>query len=228
MRATITVVVAVALLSVTAPAWAHVGMEVADPRPGATTTYTVSVPNESDDATTDLIELQLPEGLAVTDVKPGRGGWTMAVEDGVLVIEGGQIPPGERREFRFTATSPRQAGELVFPAIQTYSDGEEVRWVGEEGSDNPAAVVVLAGEPVAPPPPSPEPTSEAPAPTATSEAGTPVPTAAASDAQASAATSPPARAEPDADSGLGTVPIVLLVLAALGVALSLVARNRRP
>lgn len=218
---------AAAIVLIATPAFAHVGMEVANPRPGATTSYTVSVPNESESATTDLIELQLPEGLEVTGFKPGRGGWTMTVEDGVLVIQGGQIEPGERRDFSFTAISPRQAGELVFPAIQTYSDGEEVRWVGEEGSDKPAAVVVLSGRPVAAPPPSPEPTNEAPSPAVTSAAPSPVPTAPASDVPPSAEASDPADDDPAADSGAATLPIVLIVLAALGVALTLVARNRR-
>lgn len=216
-----------AVLLLAAPAFAHVGVEVDNARPGATATYTVSVPNESETATTDRIEVQIPEGVQVQDVRPGRG-WTMRVDDGVLVIEGGTIDPGEERDFRFTATNPAEQGEVAFPAIQLYSDGEEVRWVGEEGSDKPAPTVVFEGRPVA---------SRAPA-TTPAAAPTPAPTEAASPEPATPAPTPAPASEtpgpteiaadqPVADPGLGTVPIVLVVLGLIGLGLVLVARRGR-
>ena len=37
---------------------------------------------------------------------------------------------------------PGKAGDtLTFKALQTYSNGEVVRWIGPEGSDNPAPTV---------------------------------------------------------------------------------------
>ena len=39
---------------------------------------------------------------------------------------------------------PGKAGDaLTFKAVQTYSAGEVVRWIGPEGSDNPAPKVTL-------------------------------------------------------------------------------------
>lgn len=225
-RASVVASVAVALLFVAAPAWAHVGIEIDDARPGATATYTVSVPNESDAATTDRIEIEIPAGVEVHDFRPGPG-WTMEVDDGVLVIQGGSIDPGEEREFRFTATNPMEQGEVAFPAIQTYSDGEEVRWVGEEGSDNPAPTVVYEGRPVATQAPE---TAPAPAPPtqAATQAASPAPTTpAATVAPASEAPTPTERAteEPAGDSGLPTVALALIFLALIGGGLVLVARR---
>ena len=227
-RAGVVASAAVALMLVPTLAWAHVGVEVDNARPGATAAYTVSVPNESETATTDRIEVQIPEGVQVQDFRPGRG-WTMRLDDDVLVIEGGAIDPGERRDFRFTATNPAEQGEVSFPAIQLYSDGEEVRWVGEEGSDRPAPTVVFEGRPVATQAPPPTPPAEAPTPAATAPAS-PAPTVqAASPTPESAGPAPTARAtdQPASDSGLGTVPIVLVVLGLLGLGLVLAARRGR-
>jgi uncharacterized protein YcnI len=58
---------------------------------------------------------------------------------------GGTIAPGEFDEFGFTAQVPDQVGAvLVFPAVQTYSDGAEVRWIGAADADEPAPRVTLA------------------------------------------------------------------------------------
>ena len=224
LRPLVVLVLAATLLLVAAPAWAHVGVEVDSARPGATAEYTVSVPNESDVATTDRVDIQLPEGLDVVETHAGGGGWTMTVEDGVLVIEGGRIPVGDRGEFRFTATNPPQPVELIFPTIQTYSDGEEVRWVGEEGSDNPAPRVVLRGEPVArgteaePPAPSPSPPPAAANPTAAPSAAVTV-----------AATPTASVTEPagDGDGGLNPLVVSLVALAGIIAAVVAVTRGRR-
>jgi uncharacterized protein len=57
---------------------------------------------------------------------------------------GGKIAPGEFDEFGFTGQVPDKEGEvLVFPAVQTYSDGKVVRWIGSEDADEPAPRVTL-------------------------------------------------------------------------------------
>ena len=39
---------------------------------------------------------------------------------------------------------PGKAGDkLTFKALQTYTGGEVVRWIGAEGSDNPAPIVTV-------------------------------------------------------------------------------------
>ena len=60
---------------------------------------------------------------------------------------GGEIKPGEFQEFGVSFQVPEDAAgsSLVFPAVQTYSSGEVVRWIGDESADEPApAVAVLA------------------------------------------------------------------------------------
>lgn len=229
IRSVVIGVLAGALLLIAAPAFAHVGVETDNGRPGAQATYTVSVPNESESATTDRIEIQLPAGLEITDVAPGKGGWTMEAQDGVLVITGGRIQPGKRREFRFTAVNPRKEGEVTFPALQTYSDGEVVRWVGEEGSERPAPFVVLQGRPVPPPteaPTTPVPTTDAsevePTEAASPDAASPTP-------GATVGATPPAASEAveKTDTGPSPALIALAVVAAIAIALALVARFGR-
>jgi hypothetical protein len=57
---------------------------------------------------------------------------------------GGQIRPGEFDEFGMSAKLPKGAGkELVFPAVQTYANGEVVRWIGPPDAEEPAPRVKL-------------------------------------------------------------------------------------
>ena len=57
----------------------------------------------------------------------------------------GVIPPGAFQEFGLSVKLPSgQAGDkLTFKALQTYDDGEVVRWIGPEDSDEPAPIVTL-------------------------------------------------------------------------------------
>ena len=61
---------------------------------------------------------------------------------------GGEVEPGEFVEFPVSFQVPEDAAgsALLFPALQTYSDGEIVRWIaGDEEADTPAPrVEVLA------------------------------------------------------------------------------------
>jgi hypothetical protein len=58
--------------------------------------------------------------------------------------EGGKIAPGEFDEFGMSAKVPDAAGQmLAFPAVQTYSSGEVVRWIGPPDADEPALRVTL-------------------------------------------------------------------------------------
>ncbi|HEX9995409.1 MAG TPA: DUF1775 domain-containing protein, partial [Acidimicrobiales bacterium] len=55
--------------------------------------------------------------------------------------EGGRIGAGEFEEFGFSARTPQAASTLSFPAVQTYDNGEVVRWLGPAGSEQPAGAV---------------------------------------------------------------------------------------
>lgn len=213
------------------PAFAHVGVDVDDNRPGARARYTVSVPNESETADTVEVAVELPEGLDVVRVEPPPT-WDMVERDGVLTISGGSLPPGGSQDFLFVAFNPPQRGEVAFPALQTYSDGEVVRWTGEPDSDQPAPVVTYEGQPVPrptpptdprvtpPPPPSPEATA--------TETQTQPTTAAPSPTQPTAAAAATPAAERDtADAGPPVWLLVLLAIAVL-VVLGAAAWRRRP
>jgi uncharacterized protein YcnI len=94
-------------------------------------TFTVSVPNEKDVATTE-VRLLIPDGLAYVTptVKPG---WKITVEKdkggAVTVISWvGSLPPGFRDDFTFSAQVPAQPGELAWKAYQTYKGNVVVAW----------------------------------------------------------------------------------------------------
>jgi len=124
--------------------------------------FAVRVPNERGDADTTKVVMQLPEGLTFVSFQP-KDGWTrtitMAKVDppleafGEKITEriatvtwtGGRIKPGEFDEFGMSAHVPNTVGtELVFPANQTYSSGEVVRWIGDADADQPAPRVTLS------------------------------------------------------------------------------------
>jgi uncharacterized protein len=107
--------------------------------------------------------------------------WTAKSEDDA-------IPPGAFEDFGLSVQIPGKAGDkLTFKALQTYTGGEVVRWIGAEDSDNPAPIVSVTAA-----------NSASPAPAATA---TPVATQAA-------ATS--------ADDGNGLA-IAALIIGALGL-----------
>ena len=76
---------------------------------------------------------------------------------------GGRIRPGEFEEFGVSFRVPETPGEdLVVPALQTYSNGEVVRWVGPPDAEAPAPIVTVtepAGEEGDQPTASPTPTA---------------------------------------------------------------------
>lgn len=127
------------LLIVSGVAWAHVEVSPGEVEPGATRTFTVSVPTEKDIPTT-RVSLQIPQGVEVGSVD-APSGWQGAVEGGSIVWSGGEIGAGESQEFAFEATLPDRAGTYAWPASQTYQDGSVVEWAGAPDSDEPAPVV---------------------------------------------------------------------------------------
>jgi uncharacterized protein len=155
-----------AVLFLAAPASAHVTIQPGTATKGSFATFAVQVPNERDDAATNRVELVFPEGQPIehVSVQPVAG-WTVDTEttpvegaaDGEatevvsrVIWSGGTIEPGRFQQFLVSAGPlPDDVDQLVFPAIQTYDSGEEVRWIqetaeGEEEPVRPAPVLVLA------------------------------------------------------------------------------------
>jgi uncharacterized protein YcnI len=154
-----------ALAVLPALAAAHVEIAPDSVRAGAETVLTVRVPNELDDASTVKLDLKLPPGFAVAAFEP-QPGWSVKVvkqklatpvqtDDGPIA-EGvtemiwtgsgtgaGEIPPGAFMQFPISVLIPDHAGTLTFKALQTYSNGTVVRWIGAPDADTPAPRVTV-------------------------------------------------------------------------------------
>ena len=142
------------LVAVGAPAaFAHVTIQPSQAPAGAFTVLNVRVPNEREDATTTKLDVQLPDGFAFVSYQR-LPGWTVRMTrekaPKPLKIEGlevpdqvkritftghgrdGRIGPGEFQEFPLSVRIPdgKAGAKLTFRALQTYSSGEVVRWIG--------------------------------------------------------------------------------------------------
>lgn len=165
-------VLATALLlsSPAGPASAHVAVTSQGAIQGAEAVLTFRVRNEKDVATVRL-EIALPTDtpIASVSVQP-RAGWIYQIttaapiakltnEDGDAVTEmvsrvtwtasAGGIKPGEFEEFQILADPLPKAQELVFKALQTYSDATVVSWIqtpvaGGPDPAFPAPILTLA------------------------------------------------------------------------------------
>ncbi|MGH2590962.1 MAG: YcnI family protein [Actinomycetota bacterium] len=146
---------------------AHVTVQPEEVPAGGFTRLDVRVPNEEDDATTDEVEVKMPDGFAFVSYEPVAG-WQVDVQTEKLKqpieAEGEElneqvdtvtwtatdpkaaIQPGAFRDFGLSVGLPADApgGDvLTFPALQTYDSGEVVRWIGPPDSEEPAAEVTL-------------------------------------------------------------------------------------
>jgi uncharacterized protein YcnI len=162
--AAVLVAVVAALVAVQAAA-AHVTLNPGEWEAGGFARFAVRVPNERDNADTIEVTVRFPQSIISASFQP-KPGWERSIEmepleepieeEGEQITEhiasvtwtGGKIAPGEFEEFGISFQVPETPGEeLVFPSIQTYSNGEVVRWIGEPESESPAPrVAVLAAE----------------------------------------------------------------------------------
>jgi uncharacterized protein len=209
------ILLATAAFALVAPAAAdaHVTLQPDTAVAGAYTRLDVRVPNERDDASTQKVQVQFPDGFASASYEPVPG-WDVKVakkqlakpiqtDDGEITegvdtitwtarSKADAIPPGAFEDFGLSVQIPGKPGDkLTFKALQTYSNGEVVRWIGAEGSDSPAPIVsVTAAD-------RPEATAASPAPT--QAAATPTP------------------ASGDDDGGGNGLAIVALIVGIVGV-----------
>ncbi len=206
----------VALAVVPASAAGHATVLPGASRPADVQTYRVTVPNESDTDTTE-VRLQVPKGYDFVLAEVPPPGWRAElVRSGDRLREirwhAGRIAPGFYGTFRFIARNPVEEGKVRWAIVQRYASGEIVRWIGAEGSDEPASVTEITE-------------SATPVDTVSVHSGDAAPT---SGSKPAAAPAPATPAAPEEDSPL---PVILaavalaVALAALGVA---VASRRRP
>jgi uncharacterized protein len=160
--------VATVMLAAPAIASAHVTLQPDEVPAGGFTRLDVRVPNEADDAATDKVEVQMPDGFVFASYEPVAG-WKTTVKteklDEPIETDDGSvdsqvktvtwtatdaaaaIQPGQFRDFGLSVGMPDgdEPGDvLTFPAIQTYDDGNVVRWIGDPDSDQPAPTVTLS------------------------------------------------------------------------------------
>ena len=172
-----------ALLALAPVASAHVTLQPEEIPAGGFTRLDVRVPTERDNASTTKVEVQFPPGFLFVSTEPVPG-WEAKVvrrkletpveQSGERITEEvGQVSftakdeaagigPGQFQDFGLSVSVPDKAGStLTFKAVQTYSSGEVVRWIGPPDAEEPAPQVELtaagseeaAAEPAAGQPP---------------------------------------------------------------------------
>lgn len=140
---------------------AHVTVSSPDAKPGGYAKLVFRVPTESDNTSTTKLVVSLPKdrpfahvGAQVKDgwkvekkteklpapVKVGDVNLSEAVTTVTWTATGAGIPPNDFDEFALSVGKlPEGVDSLSFPADQTYSDGEVVKWaeVAKDGADKP-------------------------------------------------------------------------------------------
>jgi uncharacterized protein YcnI len=161
MKITAGVIAVVAALVATQAAAAHVTLNPREWEAGGFARFSVRVPNERDNADTTEVTVRFPQSVISASFQPIPG-WERTIEmepldepieeEGEQITEhiasvtwtGGKIKPGEFQEFGVSFRVPETPGEdLVFPSIQTYSNGEVVRWVGPPDAESPAPIITV-------------------------------------------------------------------------------------
>jgi uncharacterized protein len=126
------------VLATASPAFAHVEISSDDAAAGKPSNMTLSVPNEMANAGTVKLDLRFPEGqqLTAVSVQPTTG-WTATPSATGIVWTGGPLTGENEVKFNFTATLPSDAKTLELKALQTYDNGQTVRWIEETPAGGP-------------------------------------------------------------------------------------------
>ncbi|MFI5677051.1 YcnI family copper-binding membrane protein [Streptomyces cellulosae] len=165
-------VAATAVVVLSSPAFAHVSVQPeGTAAKGGYAVLDFKVPNERDNASTTKLEVTFPTAHPLASVMPEpMAGWnikvtkaklakpvdahgkqiTEAVSKVTWTADGKGIAPGYFEKFPVSVGAlPEDADDMVFKAVQTYSDKEVVRWIeeqkeGAEEPENPAPVLTLS------------------------------------------------------------------------------------
>jgi periplasmic copper chaperone A len=131
-------------------AWAHVTVLPASARPGQTPALHFRVLNERSDARTVEIDIFVPRGLHAT--ASDRRGWRLVDKPGEFdwVARDAGIGGADAKDFELRVGPLPHARQVVFKALQHYSDGQIVRWIQTSaGAERPAPVLQLGSAPSA-------------------------------------------------------------------------------
>jgi uncharacterized protein YcnI len=172
VRAGVAAVAAVtAALAFPALASAHVTVNPNTAVQGGYTKVTFRVPTERDDASTTKVEVAIPtdKPIASVSTRPVQG-WTAVTETSKLTTpiktdDGDEITdavskitwtadadsgikPHQFQEFDVSLGPLPATDQIVFKALQTYSNGEIVRWIDEPAAgaeaEHPAPILKLS------------------------------------------------------------------------------------
>jgi uncharacterized protein YcnI len=157
-----------AVLAAAGTASAHVTVDAGTvARQGGYAAVTLNVPNETSDAATVKLSVQLPQDRAITSVSAQpKPGWTVAIttrqlttpvsgDDGSIdeVVDtvtwtadaGAGIQPHQFDQFRISmGPLPTDVDALTLPTVQSYDDGQDVRWIETTaGAAHPAPRLTL-------------------------------------------------------------------------------------
>jgi uncharacterized protein YcnI len=233
---TVTALATAGVLAAAGVASAHVTVHPESYAKGATDgVLTFRVPNEEDKASTTKVQVYLPTDHPVLGVLvTPQNGWTAKVttsklktpvktDDGTItdaVSEitwtGGKIGAGQFEDFNVAfGQLPDDTDQLTFKTLQTYSDGNVVRWIeeaaaGADEPENPAPVLKLTAK--------------------ESEDGDETPAASASTAATATKTTSASSSGSSSDSTARGLGIAGLIVGVLGLAAGAfaVVRSRAP
>lgn len=232
--ATVAALAGSAVLLAAVPAFAHVTVQPDTAAKGSYSTIAFKVPDEEDNASTIKLEVSLPTDhpIASVSLQPVPG-WTAKVtttklttplktDDGTVTSAvsritwtGGKIEPGQFQQFPVSfGPLPDDVGSLSFKALQTYSDGNIVRWIeipqaGQPEPQNPAPTLKLTAA-----------ASEGAAPAATG-------TSAAAPASDSQSGQVAASSSDSSDGTARALGIAGIVVGVIGVGFGVLAGRRR-
>ncbi|MFJ6212093.1 YcnI family protein [Streptomyces sp. NPDC092296] len=238
--ATVLAAAATAVLAAAGAASAHVTVNPREAVQGSYTKVAFRVPNEEDKASTSKLEVNLPKDHPVASVstQPVMG-WTVSVEkskldkpiksdDGEITEavtkitwtanSASKIAPGQFQEFNVSlGPLPTDTDSLTFKALQTYDNGDVVRWIdvaqpGGAEPEHPAPVLTL--------------TAKAADAEPSAAATTPAPETSPADSGDSAGKTETAAAD-SSDSTARTLGVVGIVVGVIGAGLGVVGLRRR-
>jgi uncharacterized protein YcnI len=156
-----------ALVVLAGPAGAHVTVDPSSAPKGSDAVLAFTVPNEMDNARTTKVVIAFPADHPILDATTEPiAGWTARVEhtrlskpvttdDGTfneyvsrVTWTGGSIGVGQFQQFKVAMGLPDDTDSLVFKALQTYSNGQTVRWIevpssADQEPQNPAPTLTL-------------------------------------------------------------------------------------
>ncbi len=126
---------------------AHIQVRPTAAAPGDPVLWTVLIPSE-EEAGTAQVELAVPKDVLPFSYED-QAGWQRTIRpnpDGSVrsIVWRGRTPGDGLATFRFLASTPERDGKIAWKAIQTYRDGDVVRWIGSPASETPASVTTIS------------------------------------------------------------------------------------